>query len=83
MAKKANQIIAEWLARDTTLGFNLNTGAEEAERLAECVTLSDYIHYKRAGARVALTRQKRKSIWMMWENAQNHADFGEWIKEIA
>lgn len=83
MAKQTPQIIREWLCRDPELGFVYATALEEVERLLACDTERDYLKFKRNGAKVALNRVKRKNIWGLYQNAQKHAAFGEWLKENA
>lgn len=79
MNYRAAQILNGFLNRDGVL-----TGREaiaEVNRVTSVKTMNEYFRVSRKGSTVPLTRRDRMSIWGLWENAQNHADYEDWLDE--
>lgn len=76
---RAINIFSGFLKREGVL-----TGYEafaEINRVLSVKTMKEYFRVSRKGSTVPLTRRQRMSIWMLWENAQNHADYEDWLDE--
>ena len=79
MNYRAAEILNGFINRDGVL-----TGTEasaEVNRVTSVKTMDEYFRVSRKGSTVPLTRRERMSIWMLWENAQNHANFEDWVDE--
>lgn len=79
MNNRAAEILNRFINRDGVL-----TGYEafaETLRVIAAKDMNEYIRTSRKGSSVPLTRRDRMSIWGLWENAQNHADYEDWLDE--
>lgn len=79
MNYRAAEILNGFINREGVL-----TGREaiaEVNRVTSVKTMNEYFQVSRKGSTVPLTRRQRMSIWGLWENAQNHADFEDWLDE--
>jgi len=56
--------------------------AFEIAILNECEFEREYFRVNRAGAEFPANRALRREIWGLWENAQKHAEFAEFIEEF-
>tara|TARA_R110000851_G_scaffold72413_1_gene160431 strand:- start:4652 stop:4909 length:258 start_codon:yes stop_codon:yes gene_type:complete len=68
---KSENIFGGWLFREKNL-TNVQI-IREIEILRTCDNLDAYKRVSRKGQTFKLNRQDRISVWMLFENAQNHA----------
>jgi hypothetical protein len=67
----AKAIFVNFLKR---LDFTEEQAVEEYARVSD-KSMPEYLTMPRYGATKALKRSERHSVYMSWENAQNHASF--------
>lgn len=82
MNNRAINIFRRFLTRDDTrFAESFDETFLEVMRVTKAENMKAYLKVSRKGSTVPLTRRQRMSIWGLWENAQNHADYEDWLDE--
>lgn len=69
-------------ARSIFVNFLMREGWTQEQATTECdfvdgKTKDQYVYTARIGATKPLNRKEKMSVYMAWENAQNHATFDQ------
>jgi len=70
--RRAIRILASWIQREDPR-FTASTAMNEACWVASSHTLGAYLQAPRLGSTIGLNRVIRRSFWLLWVNAQKHA----------
>lgn len=63
-------IFARWMIRE---GYSTICASEESHRIKNCKTMIEYLRIQRTGSKFPLDRNTKISLWLLFDNAGNHA----------
>jgi hypothetical protein len=70
--RRAIRILASWIQREDSR-VTSSTARNEACWIAAAHTMAAYLQAPRLGSLIGLNRPLRRSFWLLWVNAQKHA----------